>query len=275
MGKAGTGWLYDTFKYHPDFWMPPIKEIHYLDHRVPKLPGAKRARKSNRRLGLNRERRGKAAYTERDIDFFARTFAARKKPIDYQVYGHFFDLKGEQMSGDVTPGYASMDEDLIEGCMAAFPKLKVVLLVRDPISRAWSHFSMKYRKNKGPRDSYLDPKSLREILSGPNTRATDRPTVAAQTWRRHVPEEQFRWHFFDDLVADPDRVARDLLGFMGADLDKYAKPPDNRKADKAKLELTPEIRDVLIEVFADEMRACADYFGGHAVQWAQKYGISV
>src|SRR5438093_12007205 len=30
--KAGTSWLYRQLEPHPDFWMPPIKELHYLDN---------------------------------------------------------------------------------------------------------------------------------------------------------------------------------------------------------------------------------------------------
>ena len=29
--KAGTSWLYRQLEPHPDFWMPPVKEFHYLD----------------------------------------------------------------------------------------------------------------------------------------------------------------------------------------------------------------------------------------------------
>src|SRR5262245_22296484 len=29
--KAGTSWLYRQLEPHPDFWMPPVKELHYLD----------------------------------------------------------------------------------------------------------------------------------------------------------------------------------------------------------------------------------------------------
>ena len=29
--KAGTSWLYRQLELHPDFWMPPMKELHYLD----------------------------------------------------------------------------------------------------------------------------------------------------------------------------------------------------------------------------------------------------
>jgi hypothetical protein len=31
--KGGTQWLYDQLQHHPDFWMPPIKELHYFDGR--------------------------------------------------------------------------------------------------------------------------------------------------------------------------------------------------------------------------------------------------
>src|SRR5437762_2155968 len=29
--KAGTTWLYQQLESHPDFWMPPFKELHYLN----------------------------------------------------------------------------------------------------------------------------------------------------------------------------------------------------------------------------------------------------
>jgi len=29
--KAGSTWLYQQLDSHPDFWMPPVKELHYFD----------------------------------------------------------------------------------------------------------------------------------------------------------------------------------------------------------------------------------------------------
>ena len=39
--------------------------------------------------------------------------------------------------------------------------------------------------------------------------------------------------------------------------------------------MTDDIKAVLVEFFADEIRACAKRFGGHAVNWAEKYGIAL
>src|SRR5205809_6538559 len=30
--KAGTSWLYRQLEPHADFWMPPVKELHYMDY---------------------------------------------------------------------------------------------------------------------------------------------------------------------------------------------------------------------------------------------------
>ena len=42
--KAGTTWLHTNLRPHPQIWMPPIKELHYLDKgRSPLVKRAPRA----------------------------------------------------------------------------------------------------------------------------------------------------------------------------------------------------------------------------------------
>src|SRR5262245_13183400 len=31
--KAGTTWLYEQLRRHPDVWLPPEKELHYFDRK--------------------------------------------------------------------------------------------------------------------------------------------------------------------------------------------------------------------------------------------------
>src|SRR5438105_11482287 len=38
--KGGTGWLYEQLRAHPDFWMPPLKELHYFDRMWRSARGA-------------------------------------------------------------------------------------------------------------------------------------------------------------------------------------------------------------------------------------------
>ena len=34
--KAGTTWLHAQLRSHPKVWLPPIKELHYFDHKFVK-----------------------------------------------------------------------------------------------------------------------------------------------------------------------------------------------------------------------------------------------
>ncbi len=68
--------------------------------------------------------------------------------MDLGFYTSIFRFKDERLSGDISPSYCTMPDDLIAEIMARFPKLKIVLMVRDPVARAWSHFTMKNRADK-------------------------------------------------------------------------------------------------------------------------------
>jgi hypothetical protein len=47
----------------------------------------------------------------------------------------------------------------------------------------------------------------------------------------------------------------------------------NRKAGQEKMELTEPVKQMLIGEMANEVRACAETFGGAARDWPQRYGL--
>jgi hypothetical protein len=50
-----------------------------------------------------------------------------------------FRHKGNLLSGDITPAYSELEEDVISEFARVLPDTKAVLIVRDPVSRACSH----------------------------------------------------------------------------------------------------------------------------------------
>src|ERR1044072_5098358 len=123
--KAGTTWLYQQLDSHPDFWMPPVKELHYFDQlsRVQHPPPRCR--------------------DERDSQFFQRLkHLSAKANLDLENYGKLFELKGSFLSGDISPNYSTLGSKLIRQIIGYFPDLKVIFLARDPVQRFWSHLSM-------------------------------------------------------------------------------------------------------------------------------------
>src|SRR5437764_6598924 len=95
--KAGTTWLYQQLDSHPDFWMPPVKELHYLDQ----LSKVQRAAQPRCR-------------DERDLRFLNRLKSLSAEPtIDLENYGRLFETKASLLSGDISPNYSTLSNEVI------------------------------------------------------------------------------------------------------------------------------------------------------------------
>ena len=272
MSKAGTGWLYLQLRYHPDFWMPPIKELHYLDREAPKVSKAKRLLSRHTEFSARRLEKMKIGKSE--IQFAEEMRAVHGEPMNLDFYASIFRFKENLISGDVSPSYCAMPEELIAKIMTRFPKLKIIFLLRDPVSRAWSHLTMLHRGGKVNADDLQDIVKFRALFETSRTLRTGLPATFTRRWLKYVPAAQFHHYFFEDLLSDPEGLKRKVLTFLGADPMKAGLlDPSENKKEKPKLQMPSDIRDFLIQSFFDELIASAAIFGGHATTWSAKYGI--
>jgi hypothetical protein len=264
--KAGTGWLYEQLRSHPDFWMPPLKELHYFD----------RLWRSQRKAERTQEAR-KDARDERDLRFLdAMESLYARVEIDLPGYSQLFAPKAALLSGDITPGYSLLPDEIIDRISRYFPDLKVIFLARDPVERAWSHLSMWVRhKSIAPFDM-TDVDAVTRHLLRPEVLMRSHPSKIVARWRRCVRPELFRLYFFDDLKRNPGELRRSVLNFLGADPEKASgelRADHNSKAKREKLPLTDEMRAHVARFFEQELKACATELGGPAKEWPGRYGF--
>lgn len=275
--KGGTRWLYDQLQLHPDFWMPPVKELHYFDRRAPSPASVNLGRRAQENLARTNRRQAKLALRpldQRDIDFLAAYVNMPWWRTDFDAYARLFALKGDRLSGDITPDYSTLSERQIARIMRRFPKAKVVFIARDPVERVWSHLTMHMRRGTIARG--LDAAEVMRLIRQRFVAERSYPSEIAARWRRLVPEEQLGLFLFDDLVADADGLRRRVVSFLGGDPDKESgviPASFNRKQDREKVPLSPEIRMEIARHFAAEMKASAEFFGGAAKGWAGKNGL--
>lgn len=260
--KAGTSWLYRQLEPHPDFWMPPVKELHYLDN-------------------LNRTKRHQRprANDDRDACFVeAINDMSMQSHIDLDRYGRLFSHKGPLLSGDISPAYSTLSEEIIQKVVDHFPNLKVVFLARDPVERAWSQLSMGVRLGVITKFDAADPDEVVRNLLIPGVLARSHPSKIVARWKRYVLPENFRIYFFDDLNENPAALRQSILHFLGGDPDKPSgrlKPHDNNDAGRDKLRLTGKVRERIAQFFEQELKACAVELGGRAKSWPTRYGFSL
>jgi len=260
--KAGTSWLYRQLEPHPDFWMPPVKELHYLDQ-------------------LNKTKRihGPRCQDERDASFMDRMQDLRGRfYLDLDSYGQLFQHKGTFLSGDISPAYSTLNDEIIERVVDHFPELKVVFLARDPVERAWSQLSMGVRLGMINKFDATDPDEVVCNLLNPGVLVRSHPSKIVARWKRYVRPENFHVYFFDDLKENPTQLRQSIVRFLGGDPEKPSgglKPNENRDTGRQKLRLTAKVRDRMARFFEHELKACALELGGRAKSWPARYGFSL
>jgi len=272
MLKAGTAWLYDQLRHHPDFWMPPVKELRYLNAPIPSMENAK---EHLSRLGhrTNRSMRSRRAG---DLAFLQAASELSGQPRDISKYADLFRIKGWQISGDITPGYSRLEPSMIAEVARNLPETRIILIVREPVSRAWSYLSMLAREEKFNTRLLDEPDRFRSYFATSRTLDGSFQTRIIARWKEFASAVRFQIFFFDDIETQPEQIRRDILLFLGADPGKKSgdlAPNFNRKANTEKLPLTEPIRAILLEFLADEIRACADLLGGPARGWPARHGL--
>jgi Sulfotransferase family len=259
--KAGTSWLYSQLAEHPDFWMPPFKELHYFDQLARTHTSPPRPRDTRDRCFLERLTR-----------LNSRSY------IDVEEYARLFEAKGPLLSGDITPAYSMLSEELIERIVTRFPDLKVIFLARDPVDRAWSQLSMGVRLRNISSFDVTDADAVIRTLLTPGVLLRSYPSKTVARWKRYVPPERFRVYFFDDLEKNPSELRRSILLFLGADPNKPSgrlRADDNGDAARKKPPLTAKVRARMAQFFEHELKVCAAELGGRAKGWPARYGFSL
>lgn len=257
MPKAGTTWLYDQLNRHARFWMPPIKELHIFDlHR------------GERADHYRRQRSGHDGFRATEFDSFAEQADAVAGLADY---ARLFAPKCDRLSGDVTPGYAVLREPEIAHIKSAFPQVKVMLLLRNPIERLWSAIGGHVAKIPNWQDPKTRPALWARALMDPRVAKYPSAPTVYRRWGRHF---DVITAFYEHIAADPTRarrrVARLLTRTSPAADDFSVEPHYNRNRGTAE-PMWDMDRAILSAHFAQEIEESGAVFGGPANGWARKY----
>jgi hypothetical protein len=231
--RAGTTWLYHNIKLHPGVWMPPMKEIHYLDGWPPlpliasvPNPMTFAARRDALRRLLHKNAHGKW-----DTSWHLRFLML---PRTEQWYASLFSPGKGRITGDITPTYAPIGASLVARAYALSPNAKLIYLLRNPITQAWSqaamHFRIWYRRDL----STLPDECIRRYLGGKKRARHLNYTQNVHTWSRFYPASQIHVDFFDRLVEDPSSLLQDIYRFLELDASGHLIPETVQEKCNAK-----------------------------------------
>jgi hypothetical protein len=249
--KAGTQWLYDQARSHPQIWMPPIKEVRFFLDVFSDVQEDARTRLER----AHTRRHNKIAVDDRSIEFLQRVVEVKKRPDDLAIpdYVGLFEPAGSLVTGDVSPGYHRLTEEQLGSIASGLPHSKFIYLLRDPIDRLWSQANMRVRKSRASPSVLVDASEFAKEIRLPNFRSLAFQSEAVVRLSRLLDDDRFRMFVMDDLRDNPIEYRRAVFAFIGLNADDCSLAADyNRKDGNAKLPMSPEHRAVLEDYFSDE-----------------------
>ncbi len=231
--KAGTTWLHENLKMHPEIFLPARKELHYFDWQY-----------------------------SRPISFYAKNFEG--------VAG--------KVIGDVTPGYGVIPTDRIEFIRSVMPGVKLLMLLRNPVDRAWSHAVMGLAFSQGRQVHEIGTEDFIAHFASQRSLALGMYTQLLARWETCFPRERFLVGFFEEISAAPRQLLTRVFEFLGvaANVDwnsfpvaQVIRPFDG--AGMAAAEPAPEMPDAcrkfLQDLYRDEIERLITRFGAPVRGW--------
>lgn len=140
--KAGTSWLYDMLKQNPEIWLPDIKEVHYYDYYYGEGTGASKWAPGHINKAVARIK-SKKKQSNADIAYV--NGLGLTKALSKEWYCALFnhaDSYRAKVKGEVTPEYSAITEEGIKKIREDLGDIKIIWLIRDPLSRSISQAKM-------------------------------------------------------------------------------------------------------------------------------------
>ena len=285
--RAGTTWLYRCLRQHPQLYLPGTKEIHYFDRVAgfgPRFTQVRSAWAGLFGLGAaEREWRQRVGWTIEKIVCGRISMGTGREvlraisyhlpgPKDDAWYRRQFAAGIGRVTGEITPAYALLDDAGVRHVTRLFPEVKVIFLLREPLSRMLSqwHISSRDSRRVGP----PPPAELSGFFaSAPVTERNDYLRTI-DTWGAHVPPERFFIGWYDDTRADPEGMLRRVMTFLGVDPDEPRVLAEARTRDHHPAGVKPAVPPEVVREMARASRpgiaALAERLGGHAIGWLER-----
>jgi hypothetical protein len=247
--RSGTTWLATYLEHHPQFYMSPLKEMHYFDAKFLPERCAYFNRVFNNVLLTLGHKTDKAEHVRMRVDMIG----------DESLYLQYFKryMADERCFGEISPSYCLLECDMVKAIMAMHHKVKFIYILRSPVDRFISNsfymantMDMYFRYPDQYIDSCLHSSHLR-------LRADYRKTI--QEYDRAAPDN-ILYLFYEQLFCD--ETLRRVCTFCGIDFRSapYA-ARINASSTNAATELHEATRHKVYRVLAEQYTFVDAYFG--------------
>jgi len=175
---------------------------------------------------------------KKEVHFFCRNFSKGEN-----WYKGFFPLKvfsRNKTLGECTPYYL-FHPFVARRVKSMYPKMKIIMVLREPISRAYSHYNMRVKwgdETNSFREAIIKEEERLDLnlinLENPDFISSNHVNYSylsrgkyieqIENWKKYFPMKQMLILFSDDLYKNPRKTMDQVYDFIGVksyDSDKF------------------------------------------------------
>jgi len=246
--RTGTSWLYVHLRFHPEILFSRPKEIFFFS---------------------SLKNRDSRRFVTDHLDWYLRFFRdpmwlwAIKTGVC--LYRHH-RLYRPRIRGESTASYASLAPDVIDDIVRLNPAIKVILMVRNPVERAWSDAKY-YFERRQRQIADVPPEEAKAFFTDRYQLSCARYSENYDNWSARLLPGHLLLGRFDDIALHPERILLDIMRFLGVGDDpSYVDPSVHRPVNTTSASPVPaDYKSFLEELFKDEIVRLRDRFG---ISWA-------
>lgn len=150
---------------------------------------------------------------QKGVRYFDRQFHDRIETY----FEHFRDGR-QRVKGDVSPGYVTLSEPRVRFIRRLMPRVKLVLLVRNPVEQEWARVVHDLRKSDRELEAVPDAEILKHLERSKVLRTGGFVRLITR-WQHIFSPEQLFIGLYDDVKHHPQRLLTDVFQHIGVTTD--------------------------------------------------------
>lgn len=262
VAKAGTTWLAEYFKSHPEVCFSPVKEMHYFD---VKFLDHKQQIKQKRIEALN-ELKQNENHSKWELLLLKQLIELYAEPKAYHEYFNLLQAKG-RICGEITPEYSLLTAEGFAEMKNFLNNPKIILVLRNPVDRYWSH--IRFHKKFFPNLDYIRyyMESLKKYK-----------IITYSSYHKIIPlllsvfdRDDIHIIFYEYLFneATKEQVIKGLCNFLEV---KYFSPKNNNRINPSfSIELSEKLKLIGIQKFKASYEFTINHFKNTPKCWINDF----
>jgi hypothetical protein len=200
----------------------------------------------------------------KELRFFDQRFY-----LSLREYAANFEAAGARRAGDITPNYGALSPRRIAFARRILPELRLILILRNPVERAWSHALMDLATSRGRDPMDVADWEWRAHFRSRGSRRNGEYAAMLARWRAQFPREQLLVLFYEELGEAPRELLTRVFRHIGTSVpvDWSAFPHAERIHAGPGLPVSGPELALLRELYRADLAVLAAEFGDAVRRW--------